>query len=469
MGMEAETVMSFDAIESCLKRGKGAVHLLGVAGFGMAGLAILLQARGFRVSGCDLRENRLTDRLKHLGVKVMRGHDPAHIESGLSAVIRSTAVSPAHPEVRAARERGVPVCRRGEVLAGLIRDRRSIAVSGTHGKTTTAAMMAQVLCRTGFEPDYFVGGEMDHFGGVAASGRGEWMVVEADESDGTVSLYEPDIAVITGVDYDHMEHFDSEEEFVRCFQTFADRTRERLYYCGEDRMAERVCAHRGISYGLGRTHDYHVRDLVEEAQATEFSLYRNDRRLGKIRIPVSGRHNVLNALAACAVCYDQGVSVESLSGALSRFEPVRRRFERICGGRGIEVYSDYAHHPAEIRAVMDSARRLKPRRVVAIFQPHRYSRTRALGPDFPPAFDGVDELILAPVYAASEHPVEGGTVEDLRAHFRTYGRISVVSESSLEAAWNRARDGRREGDLLLIIGAGDVETIAEWARAEWGA
>ncbi len=454
--------MKSESLNSLIRSGTGHIHLIGIGGFGMAGLAILLRDRGFKVTGCDLLESRFTRTLQSSGIEVSIGHDISHIGSALAGVVRSTAVPSSNTEVRAAGDCGVPVYRRGEVLAGMIKGRSSVAVSGTHGKTTTSAMIAQTLCNAGLAPDYYVGGESDVLGGIAARGRGNLIVLEADESDGTLSLYEPDISVVTGIDYDHMEHFYNEEDFIESFVRFTKQTRDCVYYCGDDPVAERVCSPSGITYGLSPENVYHARDLMEKARTSSFSLYRGEMRVGEIHLSVSGRHNVLNALAACAVCHDLGLSVEAISEGLARFEPVRRRFERIGTCGGVEVYSDYAHHPAEIRAVIDSARRLNARRVIAVFQPHRYTRTLALGSDFPPAFDGVDELILLPVYAASESPIKGGTSEDLFRHFIEYGYESVKLTSSLEEA--RVEAGKRinEGDLLLVIGAGDVDLIADW-------
>lgn len=403
------------------------IHMIGIGGIGMAGLALLLKERGHDVDGCDEQENRQTVWLREKGIPVYTGRDPAHL-AGAEWIIRTTAVPDDHPEVVNAK---VPVSRRGEVLPVLLRDRFTIAVSGTHGKTTTTSMIAQILgC------GYCIGGEVPGFDGVAKDG--EIMVVEADESDGTLVNYQPDIAVITNIEYDHMEHHASVEAFEACFKTFINRTQQKVVYCAEDPAASRLCAGnpKAVPYGL---------------------------QVSGFRFPVSlpGRHNQLNACAAAEVCRRWKSDAE-ISGALENIKPVRRRFERVFEG-AYTVISDYAHHPTEIRTLIQTVREtLKPERLLGVFQPHRYTRTRALMDDFPPALAGLDRLWLLPVYAASEKPVPGGTTGDL---FKKIPASQYVKNMlTLEAAWQDIQNELRVGDVLLIIGAGDIEQLAERVR-----
>ncbi len=390
----------------------------------MAGLAFLLKERGHHVSGSDAQENRQTEWLREKGITI-QDEVPADVEW----MIRTTAVPETHPDVVAAR---VPVSRRGEVLPELLRDRFTIAVSGTHGKTTTTSMIAQIL-----KSGYCIGGEVLGFDGVARDG--EIMVVEADESDGTVARYHPDIAVITNVEYDHMEHHASFEAFEECFKTLIANTKMAIVYCAEDPVAVRLCS------GNDKAIPYTFEPL-------------------KISLP--GRHNQLNACAVRAVCRSLGnvLSDEACLQALTQVRPVKRRFEVVYQGT-YTVISDYAHHPTEIRALIQTTlSALKPKRLLGVFQPHRYTRTRALGPDFPAAFDGLDQLWLLPVYAASEAPLQGGTTEDLVAHFPAEWGDRIKPFQALDQAWKYIQSELVEGDVLLIIGAGDIEQMAEWAK-----
>ena len=421
-----------DHAEQMIRKG-GRVHLVGIGGIGMAGLAWLLKARGLGVSGCDLQQNRQTEWLSAHGIPIASGHAGAHIDERIDWLVRSTAVPDTHPEVERAKEFGIPVSRRGEVLPALMRDRICIAVSGTHGKTTTTAMVAQVLgC------GYFVGGEIEGVEGVAADGG--TMVVEADESDGTVAGYTPDYSIITNIEYDHMEHHASAEAFVGCFEKLVEQTSKAVFYCADDPVS------RGLCVGDAKCEPF-------EPPATPFDL------------PLPGRHNQWNAAAAAAVCRQWLPESEILS-ALKKIQPIRRRFETVVEGAGIRIISDYAHHPTEIAALIRTAHELKPERLLGVFQPHRYTRTLALGDDFPPSFSGLDKLWLVPVYAASEEPLEGGTSTDLANRFPDDWNECLMLHDSLESAWKDVQQQLRPGDLLLVIGAGDIECMADWAR-EW--
>ncbi len=410
---------------------RGCVHLVGIGGIGMAGVAWLLKERGFTVSGCDLQLNRQTQWLARNGIEISCTHEEAHISSSVEWLVRSTAVPDSHPEVRKAAEQGIPVSRRGEVLPALMRDRICIAVSGTHGKTTTTAMIAQIL-----DCGYYVGGEIVGVEGVAR--EGDVMVVEADESDGTIAGYTPDYAIITNIDYDHMEHHASAEAFIGCFEKLIENTRKTVFYCAEDSIAVKLCSGnpKCIAYNISSS---------------------------RLPIPFLGKHNQWNAAAALAVARIWKPEKEIFS-AFEKMKPLRRRFETVFDNNGIRIISDYAHHPTEIAALIQTARELEPRRLLGIFQPHRYTRTRALGGDFPASFQGLDRLWLLPVYAASEQKIEGGTADDLVAKFPDGWNNRLHLFHSMEDAWKDIQGELREGDLLLIIGAGDIEQLAERAR-----
>jgi UDP-N-acetylmuramate--alanine ligase len=455
-----------EEVKALIRRGCGHVHLLGIGGFGMAGLAVHLRARGMTVSGCELTPGRISEWVAARNIPVATGHNPAHLASGVDWLVRSTAVADDNTEVCEARERGIPVFHRGFVLPALLEGRTSIAVSGTHGKTTTSAMIAHILASAGLEPGYCIGGEVDSLGGVAVPGAGSILVAEADESDGTVTLYEPDIAVITNIEYDHMEHFETEETLFRCFDVFARSARKRLVYCADDFRAARIGSQvpGAVSYGFSDGADVRGTPVETAAGSSRFRVDIKERESVELCLPVGGEHNALNALGACAVAIEHGVEPGRVAVACATFRPVRRRYETITERDGIVVISDYAHHPTEIKALVATALRQPRKRLRVVFQPHRFSRTKALGPDFPSAFQGVDEVVLVPVYAASESPLPGGTSDDLLALFKEYGNTSVRLLASLDAAWEYLRATLLPGDLLLIVGAGDVEHLAYRAK-----
>jgi UDP-N-acetylmuramate--alanine ligase len=452
-----------------LERRSGHVHLAGIGGIGMAGVAIHLAARGFRVTGCDLAAGRVSDWLQERGIPVAIGHSPKHLDADVDCVIRSTAVPEDSPEIAAAAARGIPVFARGSVLPALLHGRTSVAVSGTHGKTTTSAMIATILHDAGMNPGFCIGGEILQLGGVAGAGADRVMVVEADESDGTVALYEPNIAVITNIEYDHMEHFDSEEALVECFQRFAAQARWGVVYCADDPRASVVCGAlpKGISYGFAEGANLRGVNIELTNHGVACDVMRGANTLGRITLGIAGRHNLLNALGAAAASMELGLRFDQVAAGLATFRHARRRFEEVYNDGTTLVVSDYAHHPTEIRALVRTALPLKRNRVVAIFQPHRYTRTRALGPDFPPAFEGLDEVVLVPVYEASEEPIEGGTSKDLLNLFAERGLVRVRYEPSLKDAWKYLRGVLHRGDIFLVVGAGDVEQVAFWARDEF--
>lgn len=419
-----------DQAEQLIRQG-GHVHLIGIGGIGMAGVAWLLKERGFTVTGCDLQINRQTKWLSDNGISISSGHHEAHITDSVDWLVRSTAVSDAHPEVKQATQQGIPVSRRGEVLPALMRDRNCIAVSGTHGKTTTTAMIAQIL-----NCGYCVGGEIAGVEEVARDG--DLMVVEADESDGTVAGYSPEYAVIANIEYDHMEHHASESAFIGCFEQLIKNTNQTVFYRCDDPIAQKLCS--------------------GNPKCKPFSL-----PVHPFALSLPGQHNQWNAAAATAVAR-HWMSEDQILQALQSIKPVRRRFETVFNAGGVRIVSDYAHHPTEIAALIQTAKELSPSRLLGVFQPHRYTRTLALGPDFPHSFEGLDQLWLLPVYAASESPLDGGTSADLLRRFPTSWNNALKYCSSRQEAWHAIERELRPGDLLLIIGAGDIELLAEWAK-----
>lgn len=451
----------------CKKSGK--VHMLGICGVGMAGLAFILKQQGFTVSGCDKSPNQLSKWLEQRGISVVSGHDASHI-AGADWIIRSAAVQENIPELKAARKAGINIFRRGLVLAAISSAANSICVGGTHGKSTTTAMIVQMLKRAGQHPSYCIGGEASVLGGVAGWGSGDPLVVEADESDGTLAFYEPSITVITNIEFDHAEHFANMQALKKCFAKMVGRTRRKIIYCFDDKEARKIC--RGlrntIAYGFSAGADLRLIKWRDTSGGSSCLFEFRGKPAGLMKLPVPGRHNILNAAAACAVGFELGIPFADTVNALAEYQPVARRFEKIVEKKDLLVIADYAHHPTEIAALLDSVRALKRKRWLAVFQPHRYSRTRALGKLFPPAFAGVDELVLCPVYEASEMPVPGGTVWDLYEHFRRSGEIIPLCARSLKQAWDYLKVRAARHDGILIVGAGDVDQIGKWAKAEIG-
>ncbi len=444
-----------------------ACHMVGVGGVGMAGVALLLRARGVPVSGCDVVRGTLAESLECAGVALQVGHAAGHIaDSGAAWVIRTPAVREDHEELAAARAAGLPVVRRGAVLPVLLAASGvAVAVAGSHGKTTTATLIAQLVRAAGRDPSWCIGGESPSLGAVAHAGDGGILVAEADESDGTLALYAPDIAVVTNVEFDHMEHFESVAAFEACFATFMAATRQRVIYGADDPRARRLgeAAANGLSFGFAA--DAQLRG--EHLSAGRLAVFLHGERLGELPLVLGGDHNALNLLAAVGVCLALGVPFAALETAATGVALPNRRYETVCERDGVRVISDYAHHPTEVAALVRMARRDHAGRLLAVFQPHRYTRTAALGGDFPAAFEGVDTLVLVPVYAASEPPLPGGMVCDLYARFRERALADVpvpLLATSLEQAWGFLRRQLRAGDRLLVIGAGDVEKIAGWAK-----
>ncbi len=443
----------------------GRVHLAGIGGIGMAGLAFHLKTHGLDVSGCDSFAGPNINWLQAHGIPVTIGHDPCHANAA-DWFIRSSAVPVSSPEIKAATDRGLPVLRRGEVLPALLPAAGSVVIAGTHGKTTTTTFLTRLLQDAGRNPSFFVGGQVDDHGAMAGAGSPNLFVTEGDESDGTLALYEPDIAVVTNIEFDHMEHFSDVTAFEACFTAFMNQAR-RVVFCADDSRATRLASAfpHAVGYGFSPQAAFRAVDPVESPAHLAYTLVVNGRPEGRLELPLPGRHNILNSLAAAAVGFTLGLSFEEIRHGFAGLALPRRRFERILDRPDLLVVSDYGHHPSEVRTVVQTALLQGRRRILAVYQPHRYTRTLALGADFPAAFTGVDDLTLVPVYAASESPLEGGTIHDLYRHFRTAGQTPRLARS-LREAWLDLRHRLEPGDLLLVISAGDVDAIAGWAKID---
>ena len=454
----------------------GRAHFVGAGGVGMAGVAFLLRRLGWEVSGCDGSRAPLLDWLEARGIHAVAGHDPAHLDPRPDLVVRTPAVHDDNPELAAARAAGIPVVARGDALAALSARYETYAVCGSHGKTTTSTFLATILrAERPADTLWCIGGASAALGGDVAGGEGRLLVAEADESDGTLARYSPAVTVLTNLDLDHVDRFPSVAAFERVFLDCIARTSRALVFGIDHPRAAAVAAAsrhpRRVSFGFSPAAKWRLVSCEPDGAGTRSVLRTPDGAELPLRLPVPGRHNALNAAAAIAAAAEAGVAPERAVAALERSASLpARRFERIGAPEGFAVVSDYSHHPSEIRALVATARGVPHRRIVAVFQPHRYTRTRTFLEDFPPAFRGVDDLVLCPVYAASESPIPGGTSADLYAAFRAAAAADTpegvppipvpVFAESLDDAFDYLAATIREGDLVLVVGAGDVNSLA---------
>ena len=445
-----------------------AVHLVGIGGAGMSALARVLLARGAAVSGSDIKDSRSLAALRAIGADIFVGHDASNIGDSGSVVV-SSAIPASNPEVRAARERALPILQRAQVLALLMRSQRGIAVGGTHGKTTTTSMIAMVLRHAGLDPTFLIGGDLNEVGTNAHAGDGEWLVAEADESDGSFLWLAPEIAVVTNIEADHLDHYRDEAEIRETFLAFLGNLPETgkailgIDDPGVGAIASRVGG-TTISFGLTPGADW-AGEVLERGPSGQRVLVRHrGEPRGEVFLSVPGAHNVSNALAALAVADALGVPFETAASELASFAGVQRRFQVRGGAGGVTFVDDYAHHPTEVRATLAAAREQGWPRVVAVFQPHRYSRTLHLGSELGAALASADRIIVTDVYGAGEEPipgVSGHVVVDGVLNARPSAQVAYLPKPGDVPAFLAGR--AEDGDLVLTIGAGDVTMLADEA------
>jgi UDP-N-acetylmuramate--alanine ligase len=432
----------------------------------MCGLAEIYLADGWCVSGCDLETSERTARLAERGAVVHQGHDVSHLES-VDVVVVTAAVNLSHPEVAAARQRGIPVVRRAELLAELMRGQRGVAVAGTHGKTTTTALIGHLLQSVGLSPTVVVGGEARFLDAHGSRGDGDVFVCEADEYDRSFLELAPEIAVITNLEPEHLDCYDGPEDLERTFAAFANRVSAfgAVILCADDSGARSLADHlrrRIVLYGEDADSDLRAVEIEADAAGSRFSVARGDTVLGSVFVPLPGSHNVKNALAALAVGLELAVPFERLAEACGTFSGVARRFEVLGEGGGITVIDDYAHHPTEVRAVLGAARQALPgRRLVAVFQPHLFSRTRDFADGFAEALLAADEAVVLPIYPARETPIPGVDSDIIVNRARREGHPSVISVAGMDEAHAHLAGTLEPGDVLLTMGAGDVFRVAQ--------
>ena len=444
------------------------VHFVGIGGIGMSGIAEVLVNLGFRVSGSDQKRSSVTDRLQQLGVSFAEGHSGENI-SDAQVVVRSTAVRDDNPEIIEAQRRSIPVIPRAEMLAELMRLKpHSVAVAGSHGKTTTTSMVATVLGHAGLDPTIVVGGVVGAFGSNAHLGKSDLMVVEADESDRSFLMLTPTIAVVTNIDREHMDYYHDMDDVRTCFTSFVNKV---PFYgasvlCLDDPNVQAIIPHverRRMTYGLSAQADISAHGIrFDHSFGSDFTVWRSGNTVGEIHLRVPGLHNVYNSLAAIAVGFELDVPFEQMAEALGIFAGAGRRFQSKGEVGGVLVIDDYGHHPTEIKATLAAAKLGSGgRRIVVLFQPHRYSRTHDLMEEFARSFNNADSLFITDIYGASEEPIEGVTAETLTEAIKRFGHKDAQHIGALENAPTTLRDHVQPGDLVLTLGAGTVSRVSE--------
>ncbi|WP_321364142.1 UDP-N-acetylmuramate--L-alanine ligase [uncultured Celeribacter sp.] len=446
----------------------GPIHFVGIGGIGMSGIAEVLLNHGYRVQGSDLKASKITDRLKELGAVIYEGQRAENLEDA-EVVVISSAIKPGNPELDAARLKGLPVVRRAEMLAELMRLKSNVAVAGTHGKTTTTTLVAELLVAGGIDPTVINGGIIHAYGSNARMGQGDWMVVEADESDGTFNRLPATIAIVTNIDPEHMEHWGTIEKLREGFYDFVSGIPfYGLAVCCTDHpevqsLVGKITDRRVVTYGFNAQADVRAVNLTYKKGVAHFDivLAAEDMVIEGCTLPMPGDHNVSNALAAVAVSRHLGMKAEEIKQALAAFGGVNRRFTRVGEVNGVTIIDDYGHHPVEIAAVLKAARQASEGRVIAVHQPHRYSRLYSLFDDFCTCFNEADVVGIAEVYAAGEEPIEGASRDDLVAGLIRHGHRHARAVTSEDDLVRLVREQTREGDMVVCLGAG---TISAWAH-----
>ena len=451
----------------------GLVHFIGIGGIGMSGIAEVLHTLGFKVQGSDQADSANCQRLRDKGIEVFVGHTAANLGDA-DVVVVSTAIKKSNPELVVARERLLPIVRRAEMLAELMRFRQAVAIGGTHGKTTTTSMVAALLDAGGLDPTVINGGIINAYGTNARMGGGDWMVVEADESDGTFLKLPADVAVITNIDPEHLDHYGTFDKVREAFRDFVENV--PFYGFGVmcldhpevQALVSRIEDRRVITYGENPQADVRFHNCVVDGPGTNFDVTIRERKSGKLteitglRLPMPGRHNVSNATAAITVAHELGIGPEAIKAGLLGFGGVKRRFTHTGSWNGVEIFDDYGHHPVEIKAVLKAARDSASGKVIAIVQPHRYTRLASLFDDFAACFNDADTVIMAPVYAAGEDPIEGVNSETLVERIRSGGHRDARSVQGAPELAPLVRGIAKPGDYVILLGAGN---ITQWAYA----
>jgi len=446
------------------------VHFVGIGGIGMSGIAEVLLNLGFKITGSDLRKTETTERLEQLGAQIFYGHREENVHD-VDVVVVSSAVKSDNPEVQKARELFIPVIQRAEMLAELMRIKYSVAVAGAHGKTTTTSLISSVLGQAGIDPTCVIGGKLNSLGSNAKLGSSKFLVAEADESDGTFLLLFPTIAVVTNIDLEHLDFYKDIHEIKNAFLTFLNKV---PFYgldiiCIDNSNIQSLIPQlkrRYMTYGLSKQADLRAENINYKGVKTSFKVIYKGEDLGDIDLSLPGIHNVVNALAACGVGIELDIPFETIKEALKGFSGIQRRLEIKWDG-SIKLIDDYGHHPTEIRATLLAIRKMWKGRIVVVFQPHRYTRTKALMHEFVTSFNEADVLIVTEIYPASEEKIEGVTGKVLSEKIRASGHKNVMFALTKEDAADKVLKLAKSGDVVITLGAGDIYKIGERLKSIW--
>ena len=432
----------------------------------MSAIARVLSAQGYQVSGSDLNKSEMTSKLEVEGIKVFIGHQPDNL-SACEALVVSTAIKANNPELQAAKERGIPIFHRSEIVAYLMASKKGIAVAGAHGKTTTTSMLALVLEKAGLDPTILIGGELELLGGNAKLGGGEYLVAEADESDGSFVNFSPQMAIVTNIENDHMDYYHTMDNIFQAFREFLYKLPPEsglAVLCFDSENVRNIAKNlerRYISYGIEQKADYMARDIRPQGPFTIFDVFKGEELLGTVKLGVPGRHNVCNSLAVIVIALQLGLTFNQINDALAVFQGAKRRFQTKGRVRGIWVVDDYAHHPTEVATTLQAARQTEPQRLICVFQPHRYSRTQLLQQEFGQAFLAADQLILTDVYAAGEEPLPGIDGETIKKQVEAQTSQRVVYIQDKDKIARYLSEFVEAGDLVVTMGAGNIYQAGE--------
>lgn len=442
------------------------LHFVGIGGVGMSAIAEVMLDKGYEISGSDLSESGVVQKLRAKGAVIYKGHAAANVE-GKDAIVLSSAIHQDNPELVQAKKLGLKIFHRSDILAFLLNAAKGIAVAGAHGKTTTSSMISVVLEHAGVDPTILIGGFVDYLNGNAKLGKSDYLVAEADESDGSFLKFYPHIAVVTNIEDDHMDHYGSMENIIKAFIQFVqnlDKENGLAVLCFDNENIRNIAPQldrRYISYALEHEADYTAADIVADGPQTTFTVVYKGEKLGVVTLNIPGRHNVLNALATIAVCHKLGLSIEAIAAGFAVFTGTKRRFQTKFRNDDVWIVDDYAHHPTEIQTTIKAARQTNPKRLVVAFQPHRYTRTQLLRKEFGSCFKGTDVLILTDIYAASEEPIPGISGRTIVDEVKAQTGVDAVYIEKLADIAPWLEQNRRKGDLIITMGAGNIYTVGE--------
>lgn len=448
------------------------LHFVGIGGVGMSAIAEVMLDKGYEISGSDLSDSEVVQKLRSKGAVIYKGHNASNVE-GKEAIVLSSAIHQDNPELVQAKKLGLKIFHRSDILAYLLNVVKGIAVAGAHGKTTTSSMISVVLEHAKVDPTIIIGGFVDYLDGNAKLGKSDYLVAEADESDGSFLKFYPHISVVTNIEDDHMDHYGSMENIIKAFVQFIqnlDKENGLAVLCFDNENIRNIAPkvdRKYISYALEHEADYTATDIMTDGPHTTFSVVYKGENLGKVTVNVPGRHNVLNALATIAVCRQLGLSMQEIADGFTAFVGTKRRFQTKFRNNDVWIVDDYAHHPTEIQTTIKAAKQTKPNRLVVAFQPHRYTRTQLLREEFGSCFKGADVLILTDIYAASEDPIPGISGKTIVDEVKKQTGVDAVYIEKLADIAPWLKNHTQKGDLIITMGAGNIYTVGETLADEF--